>query len=141
MINRPLKDEDKLHVIVLGIIYDPAKKKILIGRRENDPHIKALKWCFPGGRLVPGDEVDKSLKKHIKEKTGYKIANLGAVFSKIYTEKEDLLAIYFLTEVFSGKQKAGEDLIELKWVNPEEIESYFSTTFNTRLKEYLINLK
>jgi len=141
MVNKPLKEEENLHVIVLGIIYDPAKKRILLGRRENDPHIKNLKWCFPGGRLRPGDEVDKALKKHIKEKTGYGVANLGAIFSKIYTEKEDLLAIYFLTEVFSGKERPGRDLVELKWVAPEDIEKHFNTSFNAKLKEYLINLK
>ena len=135
------KDEDKLHVIVLGVIYDPAKKKILIGRRENDPNIKELSWCFPGDKVIPGDEIDKALKKHILAQTGYKISNLGAIFSKIYAEKQDLLAVYFLTEVFSGTEKAGGDLVELKWVNPEEIETYFQTTFNTRLREYLINLK
>ena len=37
--------------ILLAIIYDPKTNKILIGRRENDPHIKQLTWGFPGGRL------------------------------------------------------------------------------------------
>ncbi len=140
MKNTTLKEKDKLHAIVLGIIFDPVKKKILIGRRENDPNIKELGWCFPGGKLKPGDEVDKALKKHIKKKTGYEIKNLGAIFSKIYSEKEDLLAVYFLTQVYEGKEKPGEDLVELKWVSPKELEKYFTTSFNKKLKMYLIEL-
>lgn len=137
---KTLKEEDKLHVIVLGIIFDPIKKKILIGKRQNDPHIKELTWCFPGGILKPKNEVDKALKKHIKEKTGLGIHNLGAIFSKIYSEKEDLLAVYFLTQAFEGKEKAGDDIKELKWVSPKELERYFTTSFNPKLKQYLLDL-
>jgi len=135
-----LKQENKLHAIVLGIIFDPVKKNILIGRRENDPHIKQLSWVFPGGILKPGDEVDKTLKKHVKEETGYDIKNLGAIFSKIYTEKQDLLAVYFLTQVFAGQEKPGGSLVELKWVSPKELEKYFTTSFNKKLKQYLMDL-
>jgi len=141
MENNPLKEEEKLHAIVLGVIYDPAKKKFLIGKRENDPHLPKLSWCFPGGRLKPGDKIDKALKKHIELKTGYNIKNLGTIFSEYIVEKPDLLAVYFLTEVFTGEEKPGDDIVELKWVDPEEVEKYFQTTLNTRLKEYLINLK
>jgi len=141
MENNPLKEEEKLHAIVLGVIYDPAKKKFLIGKRENDPHLPKLSWCFPGGRLKPGDKIDKALKKHIELKTGYNIKNLGTIFSEYIVEKPDLLAVYFLTEVFTGEEKPGDDIVELKWVYPEEVEKYFQTTLNTRLKEYLINLK
>ena len=134
-------EETKFNAIVLGIIYNPAEKKILIGRRENDKEMPNLTWCFPGGRLLPGDEVDETLKRKIKEKTGYNVKNLGSIFSNIYKEKKDLLATYFLTEVFTGEEKVGGDLVELKWVDPEELEGYFNTTFHSRLKEFLINLK
>src|SRR3989344_2044838 len=80
-------------VNVLGIIFNPETKKILIGRRENDPYIK------------------------------------------------ELLSIYYLCEVVGGKEKAGEDFVELKWVKPEEIEKYFTTSFHPKLKEYIMNLK
>ncbi len=136
-----MKELDKFSAVVIGIIYDPARKKILVGRRENDPHVEKLTWCFPGGRLNIGDEVDKALKTHILKKTGYEIKNLGAIFSKIVNEKQDMLIVYFLTEVFKGKEKPGDGIVELKWVDPEEIEELFQTSFNSRLKEYLINLK
>ena len=88
-------ENTKFEAIVLGIIYNPAEKKVLIGKRENDKHLPSLTWCFPGGRLTPGDEIDATLKQHIKNKTGYDIKNLGSIFSKIYKEKKDLLGIYF----------------------------------------------
>ena len=128
-------------VIVLGIVFDPVRRKILIGKRENDPDIPKLTWCFPGGKLLYGQDIDKTLKKAVKVKTGYEVKNLGTIFSKTYPEKKDLMAVYFLCEVFKGKEKAGGNFLELKWVKPGEIEKHFTTSFHPKLKEYIMNLK
>jgi 8-oxo-dGTP diphosphatase len=133
-------EENRFEVIVLGIIFNPKEKKILIGRRENDSEIKELTWYFPGGKLQKGEDIDKALKRNIKEKTGYDIKNLGAFFSKTYPEKEDLLAVYFLTRVFEGKEKPGDDLVELKWINPKELDKYFTTSYHKKLKEFIEEL-
>jgi 8-oxo-dGTP diphosphatase len=127
-------------VVVLGIVFDPVKKRILIGKRENDPYIKNLEWCFPGGRLKIGEDVDQALKRSLKEKTGYTVKNLGAIFSKTYPERPNLVGIYFLTQVFEGEEKAGKDLAELKWISPKEIDKYFTTSFHRKLKEFLVEL-
>lgn len=134
------KDIPKFEVVVLGIIFDPKNKKVLIGKRENDPCIPDLGWCFPGGRAVPGVDIDQSLKKAIKEKTGYGIKNLGAFFSENCPEKDDLILIYFLTQAFEGEEKTGKDIKELKWVNPKELEDYFTTNYHKKLKEFMEDL-
>jgi len=133
--------KNTFQVILLGIIYDPQKKKILIGRRENDPQLKKLSWCFPGGRPCYEEDIEKCLEKKIKLKTGLEVTNLGSVFSKTYPEKRDLLAVYYLCEVIKGKEKPADDLKELKWVSPEELEKYFTISFHPHLKEYILNLK
>lgn len=127
-------------VILLGIIFDPKERKILIGRRENDPNLPALSWVFPGGDLTKDGEMNKTLKEKIKEQTGLEVKNLGAVFSKTYEERRDMVAIYFLCEAIKGKMKKGGKLKELKWVKPAEIEKHFTISFHPRLKEYLINI-
>ena len=131
---------DKFNVIILGIIFDPKNKKVLIGRRENDPNIPELTWCFPSGRAVQGEDIDKTLKRVVKEKTGYVVKNLGTFFSKTYPEKDDLIGIYFLTQVFEGEEKPGDDIVELKWVHPKELKSHFTTSFHKKLDEFLNNL-
>ena len=137
------KTKEPFHVILLGVIFDPEKRKVLIARRsEEDKDIKNLTWQFPEGRLRHGDDVDKVLKTKVKDKTGLTVKNLGAVFYKTYPEKEDLLGVYFLCEAVEGlgNEKASDDFAELKWVSPHEIENYFQTSFDSRLKEYLLNL-
>ena len=134
-------DNTNFQVIALAIIFDPAERKILIGRRENDYQIPALTWGFPSARLLHGEDIDKKLKGRIKDKTGYEVKNLGAVFGRISPSKEDLFQVFFLCEIFKGKAKVGDDLVELKWVRPQEIEDYFTTPFHPVLKEYINNLK
>lgn len=136
-----MKKLDDFNVILLGIIFDPKTKKILIGKRRKDAYLAKLSWSFPGGRLNHREDVEKALKERIKEKTGLRIENLGSVFSKVYPEKKEFLSIYFLCEVISGKEKTGKDFLELKWVRPEEIEKHFTTSFHPHLKEYILNLK
>jgi len=135
-----VKEKPKFEVVVLGIVFDPKKKKILVGRRENDPYIKELSWCFPGGRLILGEDVDQTLKRKMKLKTGYTIKNLGAIFSRTYPEKRDLVSIYFLTEVFEGEEQPGDDIVELKWISPKEIEKYFKIPMHRKLREFLNDL-
>lgn len=132
---------DLFNVILIPVIFDPAKRKILVGRKNGDPLLPKLTWHFPGGRMDYGKDVDAQLKELVKTKTGYNVKNLGTIFSKVYPENSKLLAVYFLCEVFSGKEKLGGDLLELKWVDPEELEKLFTTSFHTRLKEYILNLK
>jgi len=130
------------HVILLGIIFDPGKRKILIAKRgEDDEDIGNLTWQFPEGRLRHGDDVDKILETNIKKKTGLDVKNLGVIFSKVYPEKEDLLGIYYLCESIGGEPIAKNDFVELKWISPDEVENHFETSFHPDLKEYLDNLK
>lgn len=139
-----MKTTKELHdfkIILLGVVFNPKTKEILIGKRKEDPYLPKLTWSFPGGRLNHGEDMENALKKRIKEKTNLEVENLGAVFSKTYPEKKEFLSVYFLCEVVGGKEKAQDKFVELKWVKPEELEKHFTTSFHPHLKEYVLNLK
>lgn len=136
-----MEDMHDFKVVLLGVIFDPKTKRILIGKRKKDPYIKELTWVFPGGRLNHNEDVEQALKKRINEKTGLKVENLGSIFSKIYPERKNFISVYFLCEVVGGREKAGGVFTELKWVKPEELEDHFTTSFHPHLKEYILNLK
>ncbi|MEX2017472.1 MAG: NUDIX domain-containing protein [Candidatus Pacearchaeota archaeon] len=131
---------NNFQVIVIGIVFDPKERKVLIGRRENDPYFPELAWTFPGGRLTDDGEINKTLKDRIRAQTGLEVKNLGAIFAKTYEEKRDVIAVYFLCEALSGNVKAGGKLKEIKWVKPLEVEKHFRTSFHPRLKEYLVHI-
>lgn len=124
-------------VNVLAIIYDSKTKKILIGRREKDPYLKELTWCFPGGRPGYKKDLEDYLKKIIKEKTNLNLKIDRIVFAKTYPERRELLSVYYCTKYGGGKERVGGDLKELKWVRPTEVKKYFTTSLHPKLFEYL----
>ncbi|HLD02857.1 MAG TPA: NUDIX domain-containing protein [Candidatus Nanoarchaeia archaeon] len=127
-------------VNVLGIVYDPKTKKILIGRRENDPHIKKLTWCFPGGRPKYEESLENGLEREILIKTGLEVKVKKLIFARTHPEKLEFLSLYYHCEVSGGMEKAGELLKELKWVKPEEIGKHFTTSVHPEITRYLKTL-
>jgi len=136
-----MKGMHSFKVVLLGIIYDPKTRKILIGRREKDPYVPELRWTPPGGRIIPGKDLEASLKIKIKEQTGFDVVNLGNIFAMIPEEKKDFILLLYLCEVVKGKEKVGGNLKEIKWVKPEELDNHFAIAYHPYLREYILNLK
>ena len=143
--NTPEKDKNHdgncFHITTLGVVFNTKTRKILIGRRENDSFTKELTQSFPGGFPDPDIDLEKGLEVEIKKKTGLDVKNLGSVFSRIFKENKDFILIYYLCEVIGGEEKSGASFKELKWINPDELDKYFTTSINSRLMEYIMNLK
>jgi ADP-ribose pyrophosphatase YjhB (NUDIX family) len=127
-------------VNVLGIIYNPKAKLILIGKRENDPYIKELSWCFPGGRPAYKEDLEFYLKEQVQIKTGLEIEVKNIVFAKTYPEKREFLSFYYYCEVAGGTEKPGEKFVELKWVKPSDVINYFTTSLHPKVFDYLKTL-
>ncbi len=128
-------------VNVLGIVYSPKTKKILIGKRKNDPYLKNLFWCFPGGSPAYKEDLEFYLKHEVKVKTGLDIDIKKLIFAKTYPEKREFLSIYYLCEVLGGKEKAAEQFTEIKWVKPSDVQKYFTTSLHPKLLKYLKTLE
>ncbi len=125
----------------LGIIYDEKSKKILIGKRKDDPYLKGLGWCFPGGMPSYNHDLEEYLKHEIKIKTNIDVDIRQLIFAKTYPEERKLLSIYYLCTATGGKEKAGEKFVEVKWISPKEVKKYFSTSIHPFILGYLNNLK
>jgi len=129
-------------VNVIGVVFDTKTRKILIGKKENDPHVPELSWCFPGGGPKHDEELEEAVVREVKEETGLTVVSLGSIFARILPEQKNILLIYYLCEAVGGKEKKSSDeFSELKWVNPDELEKHFTTSFDKKLKEYILNLK
>jgi len=114
--------------------------KILIGKRENDPYLKELSWCFPGGRPAYEEDLEFYLKLEVKKKTNLEIEPQKVIFAKTYPENRQFLSIYYLCEVAGGNLKAGEKFVEVKWVKPEELKDYFTTSLHPKLYQTILQL-
>lgn len=127
----------KFSVKVVGILFKPSERKILVGKNLNDKN-----FSFVEGELNYDEELDIGLKRITKEKTGYKIHNLGSIYAKNKIPgKKDLLELYFLCEATEGKEKPGKNVQELKWIKPKQVEKILNQKLPTRLREYIFGLE
>lgn len=128
--------EDEFKVKIVGIIFDTMKRKILIGKSKGDN-----KYSFLEGDLTFKEELDKCLKRTTKEKTGYIVHNLGAIYAENMLQNENKLKLHFLCEISDGEETLGENIEELIWVKPSEVEEKIEVTLPSRLHEYIHNLE
>lgn len=127
-------------VNVLGIVYDSKTKRILIGKRENDPYIRELSWCFPGGRPNYNDDLEFYLKSEVRAKTNVDVEVKQIIFAKTYPEKREFLSIYYLCEPVETTAKARDGFVEVKWIKPIEVNKYFTTSIHPKILQFLKKL-
>jgi len=127
-------------VNVLGIVYNTKTKKILIGRRENDPYVPELSWQFPGGRPAYDKSLEHYLKLEIKKKTNISVVVKRIVWARALPEKKEFLLIYFYCETAETEAKAGDKFVEVKWIKPVEVKKYFTTSIDPKMMEFLKKL-
>jgi len=129
-------ENNRFKVVLVGIIFDPKKRKLLIGKNIGDKN-----FSFLEGDLRFDEELDKELKRITFEKTGYKVHNLGAIYANNCIENcRDKLELYFLCEATEGKEKPGKNVQELTWVKPSEVEKNLGIKLPSRLHEYIVGL-
>ena len=128
-------EDQKFKVVLIGILFNPEKREILVGKNIGDEH-----HSFLEGNLRQGEDLDIGLKRVTYEKTGYKVHNLGAVYADNSLEDKEILELYFLCEVTEGEEKPGEKVEEIKWVKPSKVKEIVRKELPSRLKEYLIGL-
>jgi ADP-ribose pyrophosphatase YjhB (NUDIX family) len=129
-------------VNVLVVLYNPKTKMILIGRREKDPYVKKLSWCFPGGRPSYKEDLEYYLKTEVKKKTNLNINIKKLIFAKTYPENRKFLSLYYIAEAKNiGKEKAGEKFVEIKWIKSLEVKKYFTTSIHPEIIKILKMLK
>ncbi|NCN86615.1 hypothetical protein GW932_02180 [archaeon] len=129
-------EKEKFYVKIVGIIFDTSTRKVLVGRLDNEDH-----YSFIEGDLTHEEELDKCLKRTIKETTGCTVHNLGAVYAENMLKNNEKLKIHFLCEIREGEVTPGGKITELLWVKPSEVEEKLGVELPSRLHEYITNLE
>lgn len=83
--------------------------KVLLGKRKNSHGDGS--WCFPGGHLEFGEQVEDCATRETSEETGIKIKNIRPVrFTNDIFEKEQkhYITLFMLSDYMSGDVKVME---------------------------------
>lgn len=115
----------KYRVIVAALIEKDGT--YLFGRKASGIGPFPNKWLIPGGGVeLEHETLEEGLRREIREETGIELKNIRReTFKDEVNEKhgEQIYHIFldYYAEYASGEPKAGDDIVEIRWVAKEEL--------------------
>ena len=101
---------------------------VLLARRANPP--LQGEWSLPGGALELGEKLREGVAREVLEETGLEVevGLVVEVLDSIFPDADGrteyhYVLIDYLCRVKAGEMKAASDASELRWANPNELES------------------
>ena len=114
-------DMSLVHVAV-GVVLDDDRR-VLITRRATDSHQGGL-WEFPGGKVEPGESLERALARELLEELGIAPGRTSPLLevNHDYGDKRVLLDVHVVWE-FTGSARGLENQ-PLAWVPYEALSQY-----------------
>ena len=106
---------DERHKIGVGVIVI-KDGKVLLGKRKRS-HGSGI-WCFPGGHLEFGEQLEECTRREVMEETGIAIKNirLGPYTNDIFeTEGRHYVTLFLVADHDSGQAQV---------IEPEKCEAW-----------------
>jgi 8-oxo-dGTP diphosphatase len=96
-----------------------AEGRVLLGRRAVDPGVG--RWDLPGGFLHEDEHPVDALRREVREETALELDTLE--FLGFWLEPYDGRIVLCLTWTAraTGEPRAGDDLVELHWFEPDKL--------------------
>jgi|LSQX01.2.fsa_nt_gb 8-oxo-dGTP diphosphatase len=124
--------------VVAAIIRN--QNKILICRRAEEGDCADL-WEFPGGKLEPGETMERCLIRECEEELGIRIKVIDLFAETKYQYPEHEIAFsFFNAEIREGTVSAIVHQ-ELRWVTPDEMERYEFCPADIEIVKKLVGTK
>lgn len=127
MSNAPREYPDRPWVGIGCIVF--REEAVLLVRRGKPPRIG--QWSLPGGTQHVGERAEEAARRELREEASIEVGPLALayVFDAI-NEDEDGRARYHYTIIdfaahwLEGEACAGDDVSEVAWALPHELEAY-----------------
>ena len=120
-----------LQEIGIGLVFN-QKGELLIDQRLESSSMGGM-WEFPGGKKNPGEPIEKTIQRELKEEVGIgvKVGEKLLSFEHAYTHKK----LYFTVHIcawISGQPKplASQKLL---WVSPDRLFDFPFPAANTKI--------
>ncbi len=99
--------------------------KVLIGQKEDGEKPHSGEWHFLGGHLDDNESLEEAVKREVKEETDLDVEVHQIIDAMVFSWKKDgdmdSVQLLYHCEADSRDGEPGDDLQDVKWVNPEEL--------------------
>ncbi|MGL4340447.1 MAG: NUDIX hydrolase [Rhodoglobus sp.] len=111
---------------VVAIIHDDNGRVLMIHKTDNN------KWALPGGGHEPGETIEDTVIREVREETGYTVR--VDTITGIYTSPHHVMqyddgevrqqfSIAFRAQLVSGSAHTSNESKAVEWLTPEQIDS------------------
>ena len=106
--------DPKVAVVVLV----SGSDKLLFVQRGAEPQIG--KWCFPGGYVDRGEQVEAAAQREVREETGLEVEITGLI--GVYSlPSNPVIVVAYSGKVASGRLVAGTDAEDAGWFEVDDL--------------------
>ena len=126
--------ENPLPVVSAILVKD---RQVLLVKRGNEPYIG--QWCLPSGFVETGESIAEAALRELEEETGVqgKIVQLQDVDSCFNYYYGDLIFLAFEVELVSGKPRAGDDAVAVRYFPIEKVPPLAFPSNTKALRTYV----
>ena len=110
-----------------AVIFDDAREKVLLTKRADNGL-----WCLPGGGVDPGESVEETIIREVREETGLtiRVLRLAGVYSDpnwlvVYNKETavQIVALNFEVEITDGEPGLSDETSDWGYFSLEEIDT------------------
>lgn len=134
--------EKEKKFVNVGIVLNKKGEVLIIKRKKKEITLtgKEFIWSFPGGVQESGETREERVIKEVLLETGYKVKPLKQIHIRVHPDTLTLIA-YFLCELEEEQPIQNiqeiDEIEEIKWVDPKELNNYFTTDIDPEVKKIL----
>ncbi|MFB6190839.1 MAG: NUDIX hydrolase [Candidatus Nanohaloarchaea archaeon] len=100
--------------------------QVLIGQKEEGDQPHSGEWHFLGGHLEDDESLEEAVAREVEEETGLSVDVHQIIDAMVFSWKKDgrtdSLQLLYHCEARSPEAEARDDLQDVKWVDPDELE-------------------
>ena len=124
--------------VAVGVVWKAGR--ILIARRRDDQMLGGL-WEFPGGKRHPGESLEQTVRREIKEETrlSVRVGEPYATVRHAYSHFRITLTA-FRCKLITGRPSP-RTAAELKWIDPADLQQYPFPRANRRIGDLVMRDK
>ncbi len=131
-----------MNKVVIAVVRNQEGKVLIVLRNKEEIGKDGviIRWVFPGGKIEAGESLEQAAQRETLEESGYRV-RAGKLITESPHPQFPVYIYYYdcrlITEDRTNSLAA--DIQEYRWVEPGELDNYFTTHLDETVRDYLMH--